>query len=109
MFFVWGSKRTRTVLGYVADWCGRCQSATPGALTELRKKSHAYFVPLGAGRVLGHEFVCQRCSTPAATVVARYASVAYAPNVSFDQLLTHTNPALLASLQRASGQAPWSR
>jgi hypothetical protein len=110
MFFIWGSKRTKTILGYVADWCGRCQSATAGALVELRKASHAYFVPLGRGHVLGHEFVCGRCSAPASTLASRYASVAYAPNAPFQELLAYTNPSLQAALQRGrTADAPSAR
>ena len=99
MIFIWGSKVKRNAVGTVAEWCGRCQGATPGTLREVRKTSHAYFVPLGSGRLLGHEFVCHGCGTATATQAARYASVAYAASGSFDELLAYTNPALNAALR----------
>ncbi len=100
MFFIAGSKTKRKILGYVAEWCGRCQCASAGALVEAKKTSHAYFVPLGSGRVLGHEFLCGRCGTATATEATRYASVGYAANSPLEELLANTNPRLNASLQQ---------
>jgi len=107
MLFIWGSKTKRKVLGYVAEWCGRCQCAASGALVEARKTSHAYYVPLGGGRVLGHEFLCSRCGTATATEATRYASVGYAADAPLQELLQYTNPQLNAALQQ--GGRPGAR
>ena len=104
-FYVGGTKAKRVTLGYVAEWCGRCQSARAGALVEIRRVRHAYFVPLGSGTVLGHEFHCGGCGATTSTLPSRFASVAYAPQTPLPELLANTNPTLNAALQRAQGPA----
>jgi hypothetical protein len=105
-FYVGGTKAKRVTLGYVAEWCGRCQRATAGALLELRRVRHAYFVPLGSGTVLGHEFHCGGCGVTTSTLASRFASVAHSPQTPLHELLANTNPTLDAALHRAQGPGP---
>jgi predicted RNA-binding Zn-ribbon protein involved in translation (DUF1610 family) len=45
MFFVWGSKGYRDLLGYVIYECPSCGETGPFSVIQLRKKFTVYFIP----------------------------------------------------------------
>lgn len=61
MILIVGQKTRRFEKGEVEHFCVVCRAVTPGAHTEVRRYTHAYYVTIGAGKCVGNEVVCTSC------------------------------------------------
>lgn len=62
MFIVWGTKILRSTAGRRADYCLLCRGFQPHRVIRVKSVGHLYYVPLGFGKLVGFEHVCESCS-----------------------------------------------
>ena len=60
-FIIWGTKRTLTRLGYVADFCPICRQTRPFSVSRVGSAGHIYYISLGEGELVGYSSECQTC------------------------------------------------
>jgi hypothetical protein len=94
VIIVFGKKKKRKSLGYVADLCPICRSIKPMALTKISVASHVYYVSLGQGKSLGFLATCDECGYVFETDYLRYKTVQKKRVDDLRQLIHQTNPTI---------------
>ncbi|MFT5049776.1 MAG: hypothetical protein ACI8QZ_001169 [Chlamydiales bacterium] len=94
MFIVWGTKIKRKPVGRVADYCMVCHAQRAFRLVRVGAAGHVYYLSFGAGKLAGHEAVCESCKTSVATEFERYCAVSTDRNLPLDVLVRETQPEL---------------
>lgn len=89
MIFIWGKKYSFKQLGYAADFCPICRGPSAFRLRRRSLVPHVYYIPSGAGTVLGDERQCLQCRVEFNTDLARYDVLAKKRG-SCEQLLAET-------------------
>lgn len=63
MLIIWGSKVVRKLVDRAPVLCPICRTITASEYLVVRRIEHLYYVPIGRGKVLGHECLCHTCRT----------------------------------------------
>jgi hypothetical protein len=106
MWFVWGPSTSLRTLGAVADQCPRCNQLTLCTVSGLFRGLHVFFISL-AENVQSIECVCSACGGRFRGELWHYndfVPVEDAVDMSIDELLALTNPALKKRLEWAERQ-----
>lgn len=98
MLIVAGTREARKKLGRVGDYCFVCRNVTAFRATRVSKVSHLYYIPLGAGKKVGTELVCESCRTVYLSG-AEFADAAKDAALDPIALAERTNPALFDDLE----------
>ncbi len=96
MFIIHGQYNVETELGVVADRCGVCNELNVIRVSRLFRKSHFYFVPIGAGTPLGTVHSCAWCGGKKSVErqYDRFLPLSEAQSMSLGQILWKTNARL---------------
>jgi len=94
MIFVWGTRRTERLLGYVADFCLICRDTRPFRLLRIGLASHIYYVSFGSGKQVGHVIRCEECGVDFDSESARYVGLEKRRPAHLSDLVQTTFPTL---------------
>lgn len=94
MFVIFGEREARKRLGYVAEYCPLCRDIHIATITEIRKVTHLYYIPLGKGKVHLVERRCESCDDVAAVERERYIGFEQRGGATVAELIERTNPAV---------------
>ncbi len=97
MLIVWGTRVRRYTLGYVAELCPSCRTATPHGFAEVIHAPHVYYIPTERGKVVGYSVTCRECRAERDTTPDRFVAMARKP-ARIDMLQQATNPGLAAEV-----------
>ncbi len=61
LFIIWGTIRTLTWLGYVADFCPICRQTRPFSVSRVSRAEHIYYISFSEGALVGYLAQCQTC------------------------------------------------
>jgi hypothetical protein len=92
MFIFWGTRKTETKEGYVAEFCPVCREITPFQLRRIGMADHLYGVSLGKGKTLGHAALCQGCQTQIGADAMDYRAFARRADQHIHVLINETFP-----------------
>ncbi len=102
MFIVWGTKHKTREPGIVGDRCPTCRSVQPMVVTDHYEAGHIYWISLTQGTYKGSTMRCRSCGGEFHCDKNDYTGFlppVAAQQVSVDELLQGTNPALLESVE----------
>lgn len=92
MFIFWGTRKTETKEGYVAEFCPVCREITPFLVRRIGMADHLYGISLGKGKVLGHAASCEDCNTPLGVDALDYRAFAKRRDQDIPALISETFP-----------------
>lgn len=89
----------RRKLGFVAEFCPRCQQPQPAKFFEVLRYLHYYYIPVPVASFVRHEIQCTRCKWINIVDPERYETHTLAPGNSIDLLIQQTHPRLWDELE----------
>jgi hypothetical protein len=92
MFIFWGTRKTESKEGYVAEFCPVCREITSFQLRRIGMADHLYGVSLGKGKTLGHAAICEGCQTQIGVDAMDYRAFARRPGQNLQVLIDETFP-----------------
>ena len=92
---VWGTRYSRSSLGYVADFCPLCRQVSAFELFNIQEVHHFYFVFTLPGEAEAYEIQCLSCATIFPTDPSEYRHYAQCRQQDPDALAQETNPCVL--------------
>lgn len=97
MFIVSGEYNAEKKRGCVADRCAVCGEVAVLEVSQIYRKSHVYFIPLGSGKLLGTVVICTNCGGKTASegsAFTRLVTEEQAKTMLLSEVLERTNPRL---------------
>lgn len=95
MIIIWGQQNNEKKLGYVAEYCTNCRQVRAVKILRVSRVWHVYYIPLGAGTVLGYDGVCRKCELRFGVSITGYPAFESDKNAELLPLAQKTNPRLL--------------
>ena len=92
---IWGTKKVKSKLGFVAENCSRCRSIQVMKVSRVGMAGHIYYIPTSKGRLLGFVGECQQCSGEFWVQPTDYPAFEKNKKAELSALITKTNPKLL--------------
>lgn len=93
-FIVWGTKRTLTKLGFIADFCPICRQIRPFSVSRVGKVGHIYYISFGEGELVGYLAECQTCHLKLSANPQLYQTVSKSLSPDLISLIQGTFPEL---------------
>lgn len=93
-FIVWGTKRTLTRLGFVADFCPICRQIQPFSVSRVGRVGHLYYISFGDGELVGYLSECQTCRLNLSADANLYQTVSKSLSPDLTSLIQGTFPNL---------------
>lgn len=93
-FIVWGTQRTLTRLGYVADFCPICRQTRPFSVSRVGMAEHIYYISFGEGELVGYLSECQTCHLNLSADPNLYKTVSKVLSPDLTSLIQETFPNL---------------
>jgi uncharacterized membrane protein len=92
---VYGTYRTETVDGFVADFCPVCRDIQPFQVIGIGDASHLFLISLSSGQFAGRMIRCAQCGTGRTYTQARYITM-MGEICEKSALIERTNPTVRA-------------
>ena len=101
MNLIFGRRCSEQKFGYVADVCPKCQQVRCMKLSRCVHGPHLFAIRCGQGITLGFALCCEHCRTEVRCDPTWYAEVLGQRKTPLEDLVRHTNPNLMASVEMA--------
>ncbi len=92
MLIIWGTRQSRSRLGYAADFCPICRNVQQFQVSRHSIYNHFWYIPISRRQTISFPAKCRQCQVERPVDAVQYAGFSRSPFSDTEIAIAETNP-----------------